>query len=302
MKRKTRLDALFFHTQVAATLSIDLMRKIPSVVSLDATPLQYDDLGEYYQHSNGPEWIERLKYRLNLNCFQTAQHLVTWSQWAKDSLVDDYHIDADKITVIPPGVNISDWARPDDRNGDKSTVRILFVGGDLKRKGGYDLLEAFRQLRNEEQVGREGKANIQLHLVTKEHLPDEPGLYVYNHMGPNSTSLKQLYHDCHIFCLPTYGDCLPMVLSEAGAAGLPIISTQVSAIPEIVYNNETGYIVPAGDVTTLSDALRRLINDPGLRNRFGEDAHHLVVRSHDAKRNAERLLDLLKETAGGANP
>ena len=56
--RGTRLDALFFHTQVPAILATDWVRKIPSVLSLDATPLQFDQLGESYQHGLGPDWME----------------------------------------------------------------------------------------------------------------------------------------------------------------------------------------------------------------------------------------------------
>ena len=301
LAHKTQLDALFFHTQVPAVLSTNWIKKIPSIVSLDATPLQYDELGEFYQHSGGPDWFEHLKYRLNQNCFQAAHHLVTWSQWAKDSLVDDYHIDLDKITVIPPGVNVKEWAHPDERNGDNSTVKILFVGSDLKRKGGYDLLDAFRQIRGEEMDNQAANLDIQLHIVTKERLSEEPGLYIYNHMKPNSPDLKQLYHDCQIFCLPTYGDCMPMVLSEAGAAGMPIVSTTVAAVPEIVCDGETGYLVPVGDIRSLRGAIRRLTNDPALRHKLGKSAHDLIKRSHDADRNTEILLDLLKHTAAGVN-
>lgn len=293
------LDALFFHTQVPAVLSANWIKKIPSIISLDATPLQYDALGDSYSHGTGPTWIENLKYRLNQKCFQAANHLVTWSQWAKDSLVDDYGIDPDKITIIPPGVNTADWDRPAVTNGDNPTIRILFVGGDLKRKGGYDLLKAFHQLRDEEPDGNSERPDIQLHMVTKERLPDESGLYVYNNMQPNSPALKQLYYDSHIFCLPTYGDCLPMVLSEAGAASLPLVSTDVAAISEIVRSGETGHLVPVGDVSALSGALRQLVYDPTSRRKFGEQARSLINRSHDVSRNAEILLDLLKRTAEG---
>src|ERR671912_1749482 len=74
--RGTRLDALYFHTQVPAVLAGDWIRKIPSVVSLDATPLQYDQLGEGYQHDRGPDWMEKVKWRLNRDCYRAAPHLV----------------------------------------------------------------------------------------------------------------------------------------------------------------------------------------------------------------------------------
>lgn len=301
MRRQAKIDGFFFHTQVTASLAIDQMRRVPSIVSLDATPLQYDELGEFYAHKPNPDWFEKWKWRLNRSCFQTAKGLVTWSHWAKGSLVDDYQIDSGKITVIPPGVNVVEWARPDIPNGDNRTVRILFVGSDLRRKGGYDLLEAFRQLRMEVSTVEGIRPDIQLHLVTKDLLPEEPGLFVYNHMEPNSSALKQLYYDSQIFCLPTYGDCLPMVLSEAGAAGLPLVSTDVAAIPEIVRDKDTGFLVPVGDASALHKALQELILNPSLRYRLGDNARRLIEESHDAPKNALRLLDLLKRTTGEAH-
>jgi glycosyltransferase involved in cell wall biosynthesis len=289
--RHTRLDALFFHTQVPAVLSINWVRRIPSIISLDATPIQYDALGQFYSHHQGSAWLEHVKWKLNRDCYQAARHLVTWSQWAKQGLVDDYAVPAEKITVIPPGVNSADWARPRPDLPHDRPVKILFVGGDLERKGGLLLLEAFRALR---------PLGVELHLVTQRGLPQEPGLFVHTQMRPNSAALKQLYHDSDIFCLPTYGDCLPMVLSEAGAAGLPAVATRVAGIPEIVRDGTTGFLVPTGSVPALTDALRLLVVNSDLRVAQGARAVELVSREFDAQRNAHRLLALLKCEADAA--
>jgi glycosyltransferase involved in cell wall biosynthesis len=289
--RHTRLDALFFHTQVPAVLSINWVRRFPSIISLDATPIQYDALGRFYSHNQGPAWLEHVKWKLNRDCFRAARHLVTWSQWAKQGLVDGYEVPAEKVTVIPPGVNAADWARPRPRARHDRAIKILFVGGDLERKGGLLLLEAFRALR---------PLGVELHLVTRGSLPEEPGLFVYTQMRPNSAALKQLYHDSDIFCLPTYGDCLPMVLSEAGAAGLPAVSTRVAGIPELVQDGATGFLVPAGSVPPLTEALRSLVENPDLRLAQGARAAEVVSREFDAQRNARRLLSLLKQEADAA--
>lgn len=286
--RKTPLDALFFHTQVPAILATNWVRQIPSIVSLDATPMQYDRLGAFYQHERGPAWLERLKWRLNRDCYHAARHIVAWGEWTKQGLIADYGVPADKITVIPPGVNVADWRRPAPRQRHDHPIKILFVGGNLERKGGLLLLEAFRALR---------PLGVELHLVTKDKVDPEPGLFVYNNMQPNSQPLKELYHSCDVFALPTFGDCLPMVLSEAGAAEMAVISTDVAAIPEIVRNDETGLTVPAGDAAALTRALRHLAMSPDLRMRLSERALAHVAQSYDAQKNAGRLLDLLKGEA-----
>lgn len=291
--RAGRLDALFFHTQVPAVLSTGWVRRLPSVVSLDATPLQYDALGAAYGHTRGPAWMERLKWRLNRDCFRAARHVVTWSRWAERGLVSDYEVPAEKVTVIPPGVDVTGWSRPTPRTADRHPVKILFVGGALERKGGRLLLEAFRALR---------PPGAELHMVTRDPVPAEPGVFVHDRMEPNSSELRRLYHESDIFCLPTYADCLPVALSEAGAAGLPLVATDVGAIREIVETGVTGALVPAGDVRVLRAALEPLIRNAELRLAQGGRAAERVGRDFDARRNAQRLLDLLKREVASARP
>ncbi|MEZ4593157.1 MAG: glycosyltransferase family 4 protein [Chloroflexota bacterium] len=290
-----------FFTQVPAVLAQKWLHKIPAILSLDATPRQYDRLGEFYEHDTGPSWLEQKKYELNVSCYRAASHLVTWSDWAKQGLIDEYFVPAEKITVIPPGVNTAEWTPPASApKSETAPVKILFVGGDLARKGGLVLLEAFRQLRGEAN-GTAALANLELHLVTRDAVTPEPGVHVYNQMQPNSPALKQLFYDSDIFCLPTFGDCLPMVLSEAGAAGLPLVSTSVAAIPEIVQQEKTGLLVPPNDTAALTAALRTLILNRDQRLAYGQQAQALVRQAHDAPTNARQLLTLLKQKIDEAN-
>ncbi|MEM7127651.1 MAG: glycosyltransferase family 4 protein [Chloroflexota bacterium] len=307
MEKSSPIDALFIHTQVPAALMTRWIRRIPTIVSLDATPLQYDQLGEHYAHRRGSTWMEMLKWKANYSAFYHASRLVTWSKWTKQSLIDEYRVPAEKIVVIPPGVNLAEWASPQDdpesglhkKEANHETVKILFVGGNLRRKGGLDLIEAFRTIRSKNADCADFHCTvgpkIELHLVTYEPIPEEPDLFVYNNMKPNSPELMRLFHQCDIFCLPTYGDCLPMVLSEAGAVGLPLISTDVAAISEIVRDGETGLLVPPGDVPALSKALQTMVDDKSFRTMCGQNAAALVRQNFDGEKNAFQLLDLLKE-------
>lgn len=284
-------DVRLVHTQVPAVLLGREMHRVPTVVSLDATPLQYDQLGEFYAHDVGPGWLEALKFRANRACFGRAAHLVVWAEWTKSSLVVDYGVPVDSVTVIPPGVDTERWQRssppPDD-----GVVRVLFVGGDLERKGGHDLLAAFGRLRA--RVG----AQVELHLVTTSPVEPADGVVVHGSMTPNSPDLIDLYHRCHVFCLPTRGDCLPMVLPEAAAAGLAVIATDVGAISEIVTDGETGLLVPPADVDALAGALERLVGDADLRATLATAVHDRVAADHDAATNAARLAAVLRSVAG----
>ncbi len=292
------LSAIFIHTQVPATLVGRWMLRVPTVVSIDATPIQFDSLGTFYAHEVSNKALELLKQRLNRRCFHRAAHLISWSQWSKQSLIDDYGVQPSEVTVLAPGVDVARWARPIDAPRDPGVVRILFVGGDLERKGGSTLIEAFRRLR-QARAGAAGSTPIELHLVTGADVPEEEGVVVHRGLTSNSQNLIDLYHRAHIFCLPTLGDCLPMVLSEAGAARLPLVSTDVGAISEIVRDGVTGLLVKPKDVDSLVTALSTLIDDAPLRKRLGDNAAELVAESFDAGMNARALVDVLLRVAGG---
>ena len=150
------------------------------------------------------------------------------------------------------------------------------------------LLEAGRRLRSDGEV-----KPFVLHIVTTSAIEAEEGVVVHRELKPNDDDLIKLYQQSHIFCLPTFADCLPMVLSEAGAMGLALVSTDVGAIREIVRQNETGVLVPRGDVDALTAALKQLINDSELRDRLGGAAARFVRQQYDARANANALAQLL---------
>jgi glycosyltransferase involved in cell wall biosynthesis len=265
LRRKGRIDALFVHTQVPAILLPDVMRRTATVVSLDATPLQYDELGAHYGHATGSRRAEDVKWRLNRACFDRAAAIVSWAEWTKQGLVDRYAVPPDKVTVIPPGVDTARWAAAaaGHRQRDDGPMRVLFVGGDFERKGGNELLAAVALLREE---GTE----LEVDVVTRDEVAGQPGVTVHHGVGPNSERLIELYAVADVFCLPTHGDCLPMVLSEAGALGLPLVATDVGAISEIVRHEQTGLLVPVGDVAALTATLGRLAADRRLRRQLGQ--------------------------------
>ena len=293
LKREGTLDAMFVHTQVPAILMPDRLARIPTVVSLDATPIQYDELGEHYGHDTGNSLAEGLKWRANRACFARAARIVTWAEWTKRGLVERYEVPAEKVIVIPPGVHYDAWTTPVGRDGEPSAdrpVRVLFVGGDLERKGGLLLVDAISRLRAD-------GVNVELDLVTAGDPGVLPGVIVHHGMRPNSPELIALYRAADIFCLPTFGDCLPMVLSEAGAVGLPLVASDVGAISEIVRPEVTGLLVAVGDTDALTSALRRLVLDPQLRRKLGTAAQETVRQDFDAARNASRVVDVLLEVS-----
>jgi glycosyltransferase involved in cell wall biosynthesis len=281
------LDALFFHTQTVSLLAPLAGRRTPTIISLDATPINYDSVGGHYGHYlRAGSATERLKRTIYSRVFRQADALTCWSEWAKRSLSDDYAVDSDCVTVIPPGVDIGLFT-PQEKTGSGSNdrpVRILFVGGDFERKGGILLLDCMR-------AGL--SSDCELDLVTRYPVPVSPGVRVHNDLGPNDPRLVELYQRADVFALPTYADCLAVVLGEAMAAGLPVVTTSVAGQPEAVQDGRTGLIVPPGDSIALGRALRRLADDRVLRESMGRAGRARAEQHFNADANAGRLADVI---------
>lgn len=283
------LDAAFIHTQVAALLSRGPMRSLPIVVSLDATPRNFDHVGHAYGHKRSSALGEAAKARVNRRAFMGAAALVTWSRLAADSLMAEYGVPSARIHVISPGVDVERF-RPREGPRPDGPVRVLFVGGDFSRKGGHDLLNAMR-----------GLPEAELDVVTNSlDGPIPTGVCCRVHVGlrPGEPALLQLYQRADIFALPSHGDCLPQVLAEAAAVGLPVVATSTGAVAEIVRDGINGFLVPAGSAPDLRAALRALVEQPDLRHAMGLESLALARGQHDALVNCRRIFELMADMAG----
>jgi glycosyltransferase involved in cell wall biosynthesis len=91
--------------------------------------------------------------------------------------------------------------------------------------------------------------------------------------------------------LPSFAEGLPVAVMEAFALGRPVISTFVAGIPELVNNNENGWLVPAGSVDDLVSALRNVLSaEPDQLSRMGAAGAALVLERHNALIEAKKLL------------
>jgi glycosyltransferase involved in cell wall biosynthesis len=286
-------DVLFFHTQVTALFCADLMRRIPSVVSLDATPINFDTVGASYGHRPAAGgWLDGRKFQLNRSAFAAARALVSWSDWAARSLVADYGVAARRINVLAPGAARAYFEigeRRARRSAATKPVRLLFVGGDFARKGGPALLAAARAART--------RAPFELHIVTRDDVPAQDGVFVHHGVRPNSPELLALIERSDVFVLPSLGECLSVALMEAAAAGLPIVTTDVGALREAALDEQTAIVMSPGDGAALRAAIERLVDDEPRRRSLGAAGHALACEKFDAERNNGRIFDLVRSLA-----
>lgn len=151
---------------------------------------------------------------------------------------------------------------------------ILFLGRINRKKGVYDLIQAMPivlQAAPHVRLVLAGDGEIaQAHSLAKElgvaHAIDLPGWL--------SDATKQSALDAaDIVVLPSYFEGLPVCILEGMAQGIPVVSTRVGGIPDVVDNERTGLLVEPGDVAALAQSLIRLLQDETLRDRLRQAAH-----------------------------
>ncbi|MFQ5909811.1 MAG: glycosyltransferase family 4 protein, partial [Thermoplasmata archaeon] len=107
----------------------------------------------------------------------------------------------------------------------------------------------------------------------------------------NDEQLPSLYSLCDIFVLPSRMEGWGLAIMEAMAMRKPVVATRVGGIPELVKDGRTGYLADLGDVLGLSEAIRKLTENPSLREKMGREGRR-YVREFTWERAAKRTLEL----------
>ena len=270
-----RFDVLHFHRQPTAYASLDIMRRVPSIVSIDSTQRCV------LQHARSA--LETRSYGPNIRrdgqIFRAARLIISTSAWAARAVRQDYPDCATETLVMPNPVPLpqgSDgWIAERYARAQAGTPpRLLFVGGDFPRKGGFDLLEVWSRARFHERA--------RLDIMSSWPIADvPPGVTVHRHVAAHTEPWNDLWRAADLFVLPTRDEAFGIVFQEAGAAGLPAIGTRLNAVPEIVHHDETGLLVMPGDHEALARAIDTLIASPGRRRDMGSRGRAFIGASAD---------------------
>jgi glycosyltransferase involved in cell wall biosynthesis len=280
-------DVFHFHTQAAAYASLSRMRRTPSIVSIDAT--------QRLASLEIPGPLARLSYGPNIAhdgyVFRAARAIVSTSQWAARDLASIYPDCAGKVRVLPYPVDLSafDASWMAERAQRAARVpRALFIGGDFPRKGGFDLLDVWR----DGAFGRRAQLDIVTDFPLRRDLLPE-GVRVMSGVPSYSAAWREAWRDADLFVMPTRHEAFGMVFQEAAASGLPAIGTNINAIPELIEDDVTGRLVQPGDRASLTAALDDLISRPDRRQQFGRAARRRIERIGAPSTYAHALRDLL---------
>ncbi len=290
--RALRPKLVHAHFGRGGALALPLARalKVPLVVSFYGA-----DATKHKQYRRFPPTI--FKRRLPALWRETALFLCV-SGFIRDQLLAR-GFPPEKLLVQHSGVNIDPAYGPDDP---AAPLYAMFAGRFVEKKGVPSLIEAVRRLEAE---GR----TIRLVLVGEGPMEQElrqaaSALKQVEFMGwmPNP-ELRRWMRGALALCVPSQlasdGDAegLPTVVIEAMAAGTPVIGSRHAGIGEAIEDGQTGFLIPEQDPGALAAALRRLTDEPGLRQRLGENARQAAIANFDmfaqSRRLEQRLLGVI---------
>ena len=234
--------------------------------------------------------------------FREAAVVLTYSEFARRSAIEDYGCSPDSVVAVGAGANqMLDSLGESEK--DYASPRALFVGFEFERKGGPVLLDAWPLVR-----ARIPGAELVIAGPTRPAgaLPDG-----VEWVGPSDReALGVLYRSATLFVMPSLFEPWGHAFVEAMGHGLACIGTTRCAMPEIIDDGVTGRLVAAGEPAPLADALIELLSDSAKRAAMGAAAYERVRRERRWSHVADRVLASLAahtlpahgtETAPGSN-
>ncbi|WP_293091832.1 glycosyltransferase family 4 protein [Moorena sp. SIOASIH] len=228
---------------------------------------------QYHLFYNGlPQWAKRIISSL----FRQSAYLIVLSQSWKNFYQSSFGLKAEQVVILPNPVEFP--SKIPERTS-CNQIMLVFLGQIGQRKGVFDLIRAFASLPAEQKacseliIAGDGEVEQACKLVESLDLGD----YIKVPGGIDSGQRDALLAKADIFILPSYNEGLPMAMLEAMGWGLPVITTPVGGIPELVVHGDNGLLVKPGEIPELSMAMQTLINDQALRLSLGRKARASVA-------------------------
>jgi colanic acid/amylovoran biosynthesis glycosyltransferase len=206
-------------------------------------------------------------------------------------------LDAHEVRSLTPRAEGSAAAR------EGSALRVLFVGRLVPEKGVLVLLRALTALKDrgvEVQAVLVGDGPYRGELERAARRLQVAGQLTFTG-ALTGARVAPLYREADVFCLPSFAEGLPVVLMEAMANELPVVTTRIAGIAELVDDGVNGLLLPPGRDDVVAEALERLARDPALRARWGRAGRERVLRDYDVGQSAAVLESLFTSRGAGAS-
>jgi len=231
-----------------------------------------------------------------------SSFLCTIGNYARSQVMKISHPDQwKKFEVSPLGVDPELFA-PRPARSEIDVFELICVGRLVPAKGQHILLHAMARLLGE---GRKLRLRFVGDGPDRQSLEREveelsiSGSVVFEG-AVNQDWIRGLYQNADIFVLPSFAEGIPVVLMEAMAMEIPVVTTFVNGIPELIRHTIDGLLVAPSDEEGLAAALASLMDDAALRERLGKAGRLRVIDRYHLGRNTQRLARIFQRRLGGA--
>ena len=172
------------------------------------------------------------------------------SDWAAETAINAYQVDADKVKVVPFGANVESVRNLNDiriivaqRRTD--VCKLLFIGTEWYRKGGDIAVDITGSLNA---MGLKTELTV-LGCHIKGSVPDfvSPKGFVSKKTSKGRTLIDRLFAESHFLLLPSRADCVPVVIAEANSFGVPVVASDVGGISTAVRDDLNGYVLSSAE-------------------------------------------------------
>jgi colanic acid/amylovoran biosynthesis glycosyltransferase len=229
---------------------------------------------------------EKVKRALFVNCI---------SHFCRSQVMLFTHPDCwDKLRIVHCGV---DPGRFDVKRHAGRGSQLLFVGRVAAVKGLSVLLEAVAKLDNVTlNVAGDGPDRALLEeKVRALNISSRVKFLGYQ----SQEQVRKLLEKADLFVMSSFAEGVPVVLMEAMAAGIPVVATRIAGIPELVHHGRSGLLVPPGDVSEMTVAVDRLLEDPDLRNQFAIAGRRDIEREFNIQTESRWFATIVGSALAG---
>ena len=237
---------------------------------------------------------------------KAARRIVTTGERLREQVIEETGARAGDVVSIPTGIDLERY-RPGDRDAARRALElpldrpIIGIVATLRSwKGHRHLLRAMASLQAKDAslaIVGDGPQRAAL-----ESLAADLALGARVHFAGNQADVVPWMQACDVFCLPSYAnEGVPQALMQAMACGVAVVSTPIGSIGEIVSDEETGVLVPPGDVERLRAALDALLADPARREALARNARATALERFGEARMVERMIEVFRAAAETAH-
>jgi glycosyltransferase involved in cell wall biosynthesis len=231
-----------------------------------------------------------------------TDRIVTTGEKLRLQVIDETGVAPDRVVSIPTGIDLDRFRTGDARSakvaaGLPPEAFVIGIVATLRSwKGHRYLLEAFAK--REDKASRLVVVGDGPQREALEALARELGIAERVTFAGNREDVAPWLRAFDLFCLPSYAnEGVPQALMQAMACGLPVVTTPVGSIGEIVQDGETGRLVPPGDAAALGAAIEALLADAPLRSRLSARAREAALQRFGEERMVERMLEVFSVVA-----